>query len=558
MFRLARTSRRTGIPLAEVAGAERERRIVHRRSLLGAAAAGLALPLLPGCETDGPVVDTPEPDPTLPTVAIIGAGIAGLHCAYRLSQIGIRATVYEASKRLGGRMFSDVATFAPMHCEMGGEFIDTPHETMQGLATELGIELRDFALDDPELAPIFHFGGKVLTEAEILEGFAPIAKKIDEDLGTLIDQEDPFVYYDKPNGGEALNALSLAAWLDKGGFSGPVRDLVEIAYTREFGVEPDKLNCLNMMVLISTDTEEFSVFGASDERFNASGGNEVFIQRLAQTLDADQIQMGVAMEAIREEADGRYTVSLLRSGTPEEITVDHVVLALPFFKLRDLQVDLPLPDPQKLAIQEIGYGKNTKLMCGFGSRPWRDFGGNGEIFTDRPFQAGWDTSRLQAGDAGIFTNYLGGNRAVEVGKGTPFSRMTEFLDDVDGVIEGMKAATNGLVQRATWDISYSCYLVGHYTKFTGSESIPYNGVHFCGEHTSLDYQGWMEGGAVTGVRAAAEIAEAAGLGGSIAYSLKSKPKEMWGPSERIWHRGNLLRHTRRIRPARARIVRPIF
>ena len=30
-------------------------------------------------------------------------------------------------------------------------------------------------------------------------------------------------------------------------------------------------------------------------------------------------------------------------------------------------------------------------------------------------------------------------------------------------------------------------------------------VHFCGEHTSVDFQGWMEGAAETGALVAAEI-----------------------------------------------------
>src|SRR5262245_20099085 len=36
-------------------------------------------------------------------VAIVGAGLAGLHAAYRLLQAGVRAQVYEASSRVGGR-----------------------------------------------------------------------------------------------------------------------------------------------------------------------------------------------------------------------------------------------------------------------------------------------------------------------------------------------------------------------------------------------------------------------------------------------------------------------
>ncbi len=46
-------------------------------------------------------------------VAIVGAGLAGLHAAYRLLQAGVRAQVYEASTRVGGRMFTARSLYAP-------------------------------------------------------------------------------------------------------------------------------------------------------------------------------------------------------------------------------------------------------------------------------------------------------------------------------------------------------------------------------------------------------------------------------------------------------------
>src|ERR1044071_6099298 len=45
-------------------------------------------------------------------VAVIGAGLAGLTCAYRLKQNGIVATLYEANTRLGGRCWTRHDDFA--------------------------------------------------------------------------------------------------------------------------------------------------------------------------------------------------------------------------------------------------------------------------------------------------------------------------------------------------------------------------------------------------------------------------------------------------------------
>ena len=47
--------------------------------------------------------------------------------------------------------------------------------------------------------------------------------------------------------------------------------------------------------------------------------------------------------------------------------------------------------------------------------------------------------------------------------------------------------------------------VGPCTTIAGTEGLRQGNVHFAGEHTSVEHQGFMEGGAESGVRAAAEI-----------------------------------------------------
>jgi monoamine oxidase len=76
-------------------------------------------------------------------VAVIGGGLAGLHCAYRLAQAGVDVTVYEANARIGGRTFSGRKLFRDpkLTSELGTELIDGDHLTMQALAQELNVSL---------------------------------------------------------------------------------------------------------------------------------------------------------------------------------------------------------------------------------------------------------------------------------------------------------------------------------------------------------------------------------------------------------------------------------
>src|SRR5262249_10470976 len=58
------------------------------------------------------------------SVAILGAGAAGLTAAYRLDKAGVRCEIFEASARTGGRMFTKHDFNQDgMFCELGGELV---------------------------------------------------------------------------------------------------------------------------------------------------------------------------------------------------------------------------------------------------------------------------------------------------------------------------------------------------------------------------------------------------------------------------------------------------
>jgi monoamine oxidase len=146
----------------------------------------------------------------------------------------------------------------------------------------------------------------------------------------------------------------------------------------------------------------------------------------------------------------------------------------------------------------------------------------GTSYSDTGYQNAWDVTRAQAGSTGIMVDYTGG--------GVPLSSFTgdaddpavvagfarTFLDQVEDVFPGLSRHWNG---RATLDVplnnpfllgSYSYWKVGQYTLFSGYEGarqpdITTGKCHFAGEHCSTNFQGFMEGGAEEGARAANEI-----------------------------------------------------
>src|SRR2546423_8989262 len=83
-----------------------------------------------------------------PQIAVVGAGLAGLTCAYRLQQAGLNAQIYEASDRIGGRCYS-IRDFSPLIAEHGGELIDQGHTQVRHLAQELGLDLDNLLQAQP-------------------------------------------------------------------------------------------------------------------------------------------------------------------------------------------------------------------------------------------------------------------------------------------------------------------------------------------------------------------------------------------------------------------------
>ena len=51
----------------------------------------------------------------------------------------------------------------------------------------------------------------------------------------------------------------------------------------------------------------------------------------------------------------------------------------------------------------------------------------------------------------------------------------------------------------------SCLKTGQYTGVNGIQGLRHGGLHVAGEHTSVDFRGYLEGALRSGYRCAAEI-----------------------------------------------------
>jgi monoamine oxidase len=328
----------------------------------------------------------------------------------------------------------------------------------------------------------------------------------------------PTLYTSATPRGRELDAMSIAAWIDSrvpGGRRSRLGRLLEVAYVIEYGAEAAEQSALNLVYLLGGMGQgQPRLFGPSNEKYKVRGGNDLIVQRLAAALPG-QIVTGAPLTAIAR-AGSAYTLSFQGRAA---VTADRVVLALPFSVLRERvnRSRAGFDAVKERAIRELGMGANAKLALQFRTRHWAALGCNGDSFADTGYQATWEVTRAQAGTAGILVDYTGGAVARAQGGRMPSALAAEFLRRVEPVLPGLGARHNGRTSfddwpRNPWTLgSYSYWKVGQYTAFAGAEREVAGACHFAGEHTSVDYQGYLNGAVESGDRTAREVLAALGI-----------------------------------------------
>lgn len=450
-----------------------------------------------------------------PRVVVVGAGLAGLTCAYRLKQAGVNATLYEASNRVGGRCWTGRGVFADGQIyERGGELIDSGHIQMKQLAQELGFDLDNLIQGEAAGTEMGgYFDGAAYSFAQMTDDLKTIWQQLHKDVSAA---SYPTLYWSNTPRGVELDHMSIVGWIDAyvpGGMTSKLGQLLDVAYNIEYGAESSIQSSLNMLYLLGyVGPGQFRTFGKSNEKYHVRGGNDQVAAALGSLL-GNQIQTGMELVAIKLNADGTYLLTFKKGSGTKTVTADRVVLALPFSIMR-ASVDFSkagFNSYKTTAINELGMGTNSKLHVQFTQRYWRGLGSNGETYSDTGYQNTWEVSRTQPGTSGILVDYTGGNVGASFGQGTPSSRAQQFLQQIEPVLPGLSPYWNG---KATVDFwagypwtkgSYSYWKVGQYTKFSGAEKEISGACHFCGEHTSQDFQGYLNGAVETGERAADEV-----------------------------------------------------
>jgi monoamine oxidase len=501
---------------SEEIGQKVEENTLSRRKFINNAGKDVLLGSLSGLITEGAtfpankVILRTSASKNPPRIAIIGAGIAGLNALHTLKKAGFNATIYEASGRTGGRILSvQNAMGEGTWAEFGAEFIDSNHTDMWTLAKEFNIELMDLG-QDSELAltkEVFLFEEQSRTLTQVITAFRDFADKMKTDADRLPDNlnhetKDPYVV--------ALDQLSISEYLETIGAQGWIKQFIETAYQSEYGLSTHIQSSINLLSLISTNTEggKFELYGDSDERYKVKGGNQSIPEALAKKYTA-HIELHRSLEVI-SATSSHYNLTF--TGLKEPIKADFVIVAAPFSRFRNVDIRIDMPKIKWEVVNKLGFGTHTKFMLGMSQHFWRKQGFQGFCYTDVGIPNGWDNAQLQTGDnaAAGLSILVGGAAGIALGEGTPEAQKDIYLPRWEKVFKGATKHYNGKIARMHWASypftlgSYVCYTTGQYTSISGAESLPIGNVFFAGEHCGREFSGFMNGAA----RSGREVAEA--------------------------------------------------
>ena len=435
------------------------------------------------------------------SVVVAGAGLSGLAAAHDLIAMGANVTVIDARDRVGGRVWTIRDGFAEQqHGEVGGDLIDEDHDAIRELAGELNLKLTRILRAGFGAIRRDEKGRPRITHRGISRGWERIGNELEPVCRPyrLAEQR-----WDTPI---AMNLArrSVANWLDSQHADEELR-ATAIGLRGFFLADPEELSLIALVDQFASNDDDGPVRGAM---FRIDGGNDRLATALAAPL-GNRLRLKTEIVAISHR--GRTVrVAVKQAQTQAQITGDYLIVTMPASIVRRIPFTPSLPSQQHDAFAALKYGRATKTLLQFSKRFWRAAGRPRAFGTPFGIGALMDANEEQRGRPGILALLAGGAASDEtqaiVAKNGP-SALVNALDWLGSKDAELLASRQVVWEQDPWARGgYAFFDPGFDPSLRAWLARPFGRIFFAGEHTSIRWQGYMNGAIETGRRAAAEVA----------------------------------------------------
>lgn len=431
-------------------------------------------------------------------VLVLGAGLAGLAAALRLSAAGMRPLVLEARDRLGGRAFTRMDL--PDRPEFGAVEVGDSYTRVRALARDCALRIRPSPR--PGAAGLaLHVKGRTL---DAVHWSGSSANPLTGPERAVLPHRLEAHYLAAP--------IPFSRALDWDAPSVQVHDRSVTAVLRERGISEAGLGLVNVAGN-HNHSDGVSVLGwwrgalarraeAGTGQFEAGAG--AFATCLGARLEGAVRYASVVTEIA--EAGG-VVRARLADGT--EHRARHCICTLPLPALGRVSLRLPLEPATRWAIDRIAYTRVTVAL--FDAEPfWEEDGLPLTMWTDTPLERLFPRRHRDTGECIGFKAFVNGAGTV------PLDRLDDaaFERLAVATLERVRPHATGRVRyvaRHAWGAdpfaggAYAAWPPGAVAESRAALLRPAGRVRFAGEHVG-DAPG-IEGAVRSGERAASAILE---------------------------------------------------
>jgi oxygen-dependent protoporphyrinogen oxidase len=433
-------------------------------------------------------------------IVVIGGGIAGLTCAFRLQQAGHDVEVLEREPSAGGRMRSE--RHGEFVVERGAQFIASGYRNLHHLAAVLGIDdrirpvarahnavLRAGRLEPGDWgSPLRLLGSRLLSFSakarlpRILIELRANRRLLDPyrpELAAQIDREDMPTYLRRTVGEDALEYLFAPA------------------FSSTFDCEPEDLSGVFVLLALRLLAHGFQL-----QCFE--GGNGLMTRTLAQRV---AVRTGAQVLCVETESDGAK-VRYRSSSGERSVLADAAVVAVPGSFVT--QICHKLTPAERAFFDDVHYvrGAIAHLLLDRAPAVLTDYG------VSFPRREGIELYGLAADHykegvappgAGLVNAALTERAAARLWEAPDTAVVEHLLDELARTPIGRLAPRNAVVHR--WDamlpqfrVGYTARLAAFLSRTDRSPRLAFAGDYLVGPYT--------EAALTSGMRAATEIARA--------------------------------------------------